>query len=58
MPERSGPGEPAEEIRAWIDQTRQTAARLRVDTPDIAATLASLADEVEERLQALPPGPM
>ena len=60
MPERSGmgsQGEIAEEITAWIEQTRHTAARLRVYTPDIANTLASLADEVEERLHALPRPP-
>jgi hypothetical protein len=56
MPERSGmgsQGEIAEEIAVWIAQTPHTAARLRVFAPDIAATLASLAEEVEERARYL-----
>ena len=57
MPERSGRGEAADDIAVWIDQTRHTAARLRLFAPEIAATLASVADDVEASLAQLPPVP-
>ena len=48
-------GEMREESDAWLFETRHIARRLRVFSPDIAATIASLAADVEARLQALPP---
>jgi hypothetical protein len=43
-----------EEVLEWIAHTRKLAARLREWMPTIAATLAEIADEVEEWPE--PPG--
>jgi len=48
-------GEMRAELEAWIEETRDTARRLRVFSPEIAATIANLANDVEAGLQAFPP---
>jgi hypothetical protein len=56
IPVRAG-GEIAEceeEILEWLAHTRTLAGRLRILMPTIAATLAEIADEVEEWPE--PPG--